>query len=72
MLRRPLIPRLAAAAALLAAPAIATAAEDDSNATPTAAIWYHGRTSSQVVSLTNQGYRIVDHEVEAASPLRFT
>jgi hypothetical protein len=48
------------------------AGEDQDNSTPTAWQWYYGQTASQLTTVINSGYRIVDLEVESGSPARFT
>jgi len=34
-------------------------------------VWYYGQTSSQINTIRGNGYRLVDLEVDSASPLRF-
>jgi hypothetical protein len=61
---------LVVALAVLAAPT--WAAEDHDNTDPTAWQWYYGQTEAQLSAVIATGYRIVDLEVEQASPARFT
>jgi hypothetical protein len=48
------------------------AQDDRDTTTPTAAVWYTGRTTAQLASLVQAGWRFVDLEVESATNGRFT
>ncbi|WP_161938072.1 serine hydrolase [Mastigocoleus testarum] len=45
---------------------------EKSSTKPTKFWWLHGASVSQIKSKINQGYRIIDWEVEKTSPLRFS
>jgi hypothetical protein len=65
---RPFSPVLLAAA--LCAPALAIDDRDNVNKTGWAV--YYGQSASQITTIINAGYRLVDLEVEVVSPLTFT
>jgi len=52
--------------------ATASATEHYENDTPTGWLWLYGQTAAQVSAHAANGFRLVDIEVEQASPIRFT